>query len=252
MQACADLVAKADPDRYLSVLAAPLAARRVLLPIYAFNIEVARAPWVTAEPMIAEMRLQWWRDALDEIAKGGPVRRHEVLDELTPVIDAEGALVLDRLVAARRWDIHRGPFDDAAHFDDYLAKTSGGLMWTAARALGATDPAPVADVARAAGLASWFQAVPELMARSCQPLIDPGEDAIRALATEGLARLKSARGLQHLVPAAARPALRAGWRAGAVLKAAKADPGLVLQGGLAESEARRRAGLLWLSFRGGY
>ena len=35
-------------------MAAPVAARRVLFPLYAFNVEVARAPWVTQEAMIAE------------------------------------------------------------------------------------------------------------------------------------------------------------------------------------------------------
>ena len=78
MTACAALVEKADPDRFAAVMAGPLAARLVLFPIYAFNVEVARAPWVTQEPMIAEMRLQWWRDALEEIAEGRAVRRHRV------------------------------------------------------------------------------------------------------------------------------------------------------------------------------
>jgi phytoene/squalene synthetase len=71
LEACADLLRRGDPDRFLAAMAAPPAARRVLLPLYAFNLEVARAPQVTAEPMIAEMRLQWWRDALAEIAAGG-------------------------------------------------------------------------------------------------------------------------------------------------------------------------------------
>ena len=73
LAACAALVQRADPDRFLAVMAAPVAARRVLFPLYAMNVEVSRAPWVTAEPMIAEMRLQWWRDALAEIAGGGAV-----------------------------------------------------------------------------------------------------------------------------------------------------------------------------------
>ena len=76
LTACAALVEKADPDRFRAAMAAPVAARAVLFPLYALNVEVTRAPWVTQEPMLAEMRLQWWRDALQEIADGGPVRRH--------------------------------------------------------------------------------------------------------------------------------------------------------------------------------
>ena len=66
--ACAALVERGDPDRFAAVMAAPVAARTRLWPLYAFNLEVARAPWVTKEPMIAEMRLQWWRDVVAEPA----------------------------------------------------------------------------------------------------------------------------------------------------------------------------------------
>ena len=71
LNACAALVERGDPVRFRAAMASPMAARRVLFPLYAFNLEVARAPWVTQEPMIARMRLQWWRDALAEIAAGG-------------------------------------------------------------------------------------------------------------------------------------------------------------------------------------
>ena len=68
--ACARLVARGDLPRFRATMAAPVELRRMLFPLYAFNLEVARAPWVTAEPMIALMRLQWWRDALGEIGGG--------------------------------------------------------------------------------------------------------------------------------------------------------------------------------------
>ena len=47
VEACAALVARGDPDRFLSAMAAPVAARAVLFPLYAFNLEVAKAPWLT-------------------------------------------------------------------------------------------------------------------------------------------------------------------------------------------------------------
>jgi phytoene/squalene synthetase len=45
--ACAQLVERGDPDRFRAVMAAPPEARRVLFPIYAANVEIARAPWVS-------------------------------------------------------------------------------------------------------------------------------------------------------------------------------------------------------------
>ncbi len=69
LAACAALVERGDPDRFLAVMAAPAWARARLFPLYAFNLEVARAPWVTEEPMIAEMRLQWWRDVVESAGR---------------------------------------------------------------------------------------------------------------------------------------------------------------------------------------
>ena len=112
--ACAELVSRGDPDRFRAVLAAPVEARAQLLPLYAFNLEVARAPWVTQEPLIAEMRLQWWRDVVENAASGA-ARAHEVAGPLHDLIRDFGlpVAVLDRLIAARRWDIHREPHDGA-------------------------------------------------------------------------------------------------------------------------------------------
>lgn len=248
LNACAALVQRGDADRFLAVMAAPVAARAVLFPIYAMNLEVARAPWVTAEPMIAEMRLQWWRDALAEIAAGGPARRHEVITPLARVLPAPAAADLDALVAARRWDIYRDPFADAAALETYLDATAGTLAWAAARALcpeidAAAEPV-IRDAAQAAGVAAWLQAVPDLEARGRIPLVDGTPEGVRALARAGRTRLARARARRGAVPAAARPALLPGWQAGAILDQAIADPGRVARGDLGLSGARKRLMLM--------
>ena len=240
LNACAALVERGDPDRFLAAMAAPVAARAVLFPLYAFNVEVARAPWVTQESMIAEMRLQWWRDALDEIASGARVRAHEVTTPLAGIIDAQSAGLLDRLVQARRWDIYRDPFEDAVHFADYLDATSGHLAWVAARSLGCEQgEAAIRDIAWASGLANWFMAIPELEARGRVPLVDGRIEAVSALARDGLSRLKAS------APSAAKPALLATWRARAVLQRAAKQPERVAAGALAGSEFQRKISLLW-------
>ena len=243
LQACADVVARGDPPRFRAAMAAPVAARRVLFPLYAFNVEIARAPWVTAEPMIGEMRLQWWRDALEEIAQGGPVRRHEVVTPLAKVLDHPGAALLDAAVEARRWDLHRDPFEDEADFQAHIDATSGHLMWTAARLLGAPGQAEgaVRDVGFAAGLAAWFCAVPVLESRGCLPLPDGRAEAVAALARQGLARLNGALGQ---IPAGARPALLPAATARSLLRKAAKAPVHVAQGTLAGSEAAARLALI--------
>jgi phytoene/squalene synthetase len=252
LAACAALVERADPDRFRATLAAPPGARPVLLPLYAFNVEVSRAPWVTEEPMIAEMRLQWWRDALEEIGAGRPPRAHEVVTALAPLLDPQAAQTLDRAVAARRWDIYKDPFEDEAHFAEYLDATSGHLMWTVARALGApaeTEPV-VRDFAWGAGLAAFLRAIPELEARGRKPLPDGRPGAVQTLAREGLARIARARRSRHGLPREAAPALYAGWQAARILQQAAADPTRVAQGALGLSEFSSRARLLAVGLTG--
>ena len=243
--ACADLVARADPDRFRAVMAAPVAVRSVLFTLYAMNVEVARAPWVTAEAMIAEMRLQWWRDVLSEIASGADVRRHMVATPLAQVLDENGAAALDALVAARRWDIYKDGFEDAAHFNDYLSHTSGLLMWQAARALGAPEAAETVITAfgRATGLVRFLQAVPALEAAQRVPLVDGRAAAISGLAEAALAEILPRRKLRALAGAGA-PALAEGFQTHASLRQIAAQPGRVADGALALSPMRA-AILLW-------
>ena len=252
--ACADIVRRGDPDRFLAVMAAPPETRERLLPIHAFNLEIARAPWVTQEPLIAEMRLQWWRDALDAIGAGGPVAAHEVVTPLAGVIrTAEMPLPLfHAMIDARRRDVLAERFADEAALWAHLDATAGNLAWLAALALGADAGGEevVRDMAAADGLARWFLAVPELAARGHDPLPDHAPAAIAELTHAGRARLARARAGRGRVPRAAAPALLACWRADGILRRAAADPGRVISGGLEGAEAARRWGILWRGITG--
>ena len=242
VQACADLVQRGDPDRFAAVMAAPVAVRGRLLPLYAFNLEVARAPWVSKEPMIAELRLQWWRDVILEPTP----RAHEVAGPLHGVIHEAGLPleVMDRLIAARILDAYAEGFQDEAAFDAYLEDTGGGLMWLASVACGGRDEAAARALGWALGLANYLRAVPDLEARGRRVLVDGRAEAVRGLAAEGLARLKAARGR---VPAAAA---LAAWQVQGLLGQVVKDPLVVAEGRMGLSEFARRGGILWAAFTG--
>lgn len=247
---CADLVQQADKDRFLATMAAPVDARPLLFALYAFNIEMARAPWASAESMIAEMRLQWWRDTGAEIAAGGPVRRHHVATPLARVLPRDLAQGFDAMAEARRWDIYRDAFEDQDDMDRYIDATSGGLMWMAAASLGAADEATVRDFAYGVGLSNWFRAIPDLVAQKRVPLLDGTPQGLRALAARGLDRIESARRNRHAVSKEAGVALLAGWQAEAILRQVLRAPERVSDGSLGQSEFRRRTSLMWLASRG--
>ena len=231
-------------------MAAPVSARRILFPLYAFNVEVARAPWVTQEPMIAEMRLQWWRDALEEIAAGGPVRKHEVVDALVEVLDPKGAQLLDGLIAARRWDCYKDAFEDAAHFDSYIDATSGHLMWTAARLLGQADETAVRDFAYGVGVANLLRAIPDLEERGRMPLLDGSEAGVAQLVTQAEARVSKAVEQRAQIGPEAAPALYSGYLARPVLRQVRRDPGKVARGTLGLPPLRERIRFAHVALRG--
>jgi phytoene synthase len=251
-EALAALVERGDPDRWRAAMTAPPEARPGLMALYAFNLEIARAPWVATEPMLAQIRLQWWLDALDEIYEGKPVRRHPVVEALAKAIGAGGLPreIFVEMVDARQADVAAAPHPDRAALDLYIDRTAGHLMELAARHLGAEGAvlAVVREFARGCGIAALLRALPELRARGRDPL--PPEVAVSVLAQDGLAALARARGGRGRVAGAVTPALLAGWRAGHVLRRAAADPAAVRPGGLGRAEIVARAELLWRAFSG--
>lgn len=249
-QACADLVQKGDPDRFAALMAARPQARPALAVLYAYNLELARAPWASKEPMIAEMRLQWW---VDVVAEPAP-RAHEVAGPLHALI-RERALpvaVLQAMAEARRWDVWSEAFADPAAFQTYLDATAGGLMALSVQALGG-DAAAV-TVARqfgcAAGLGGFLRAVPALEARGRLPLVDGRPAAVQALARAGLLQMQAARRGRGALRGLARDGVLAGWQTEALLRLAARDPSAVAEDRLALSEFRRRGSLLWQALSG--
>jgi phytoene synthase len=76
-------------DFYLSALLAPRAARDDLIVLAAFEGELDRIPVGVSEPMLAEIRLQWWRDAVGGFA-GGAVSGNPIADALAHVVARHG------------------------------------------------------------------------------------------------------------------------------------------------------------------
>lgn len=254
VDACAELVSKGDPDRFAATMTAPPALRAKLLPLYAFNLEVARAPWVTQEPMIAEMRLQWWADAVEEIFTDAMVRRHEVVTPLAEVIVAAQLprAPFDALIEARRrHDAQGQAFADDARLLDYLDATSGGLMALAVAAAGADDG--VQGCARlfgqGSGAANMLAAMPVLLAEGRYEFHAKPEAIAELLVHNGRKALHAARKDAAQVPRDFAPVMLSGWQADYVLKRAR-DFEAVKMGQLLPSEFRRRASLNWRALTG--
>ena len=81
------VVRRADPDRWLaSRFIADRRARADVVALYAFDHELARVRRLASNALLAEIRLAWWREALDEVFAAGPVRAHPVARALAQVV----------------------------------------------------------------------------------------------------------------------------------------------------------------------
>lgn len=164
LSASAELVRRYDRDRFLTALFAPADRREDLFALYAFNYEVAKTREVVSEPLLGQIRLQWWREAVAEIYAGGQ-RRHEVAEPLARAIERHGLprALFDRLIDARAFDLEGAAPATLEALEDYADATGGALVELALHVLGAAEPAALAaarQVGTAWALTGLARAVP--------------------------------------------------------------------------------------------
>lgn len=153
------LVRAHDRERYLSALFSPKPVREDLMVLYAFHCELSRVPNLVSEPMLGEIRLQWWRDVLDGIGSGVATGN--------PLADALGLAIahhnlpvaqLKGMIDARSADLDGGGFDDFQALKAYLYKSEGAVFALSAKMLG-MDSASVTRAANAAAVAHGLKKV---------------------------------------------------------------------------------------------
>ena len=152
-----------DPDRFLAALFAPPEKREAIFTLIAFNHELARAREAASHPMAALIRLQWWRDALEEARQGKPARRHEVAEPLHAAITASAldAAALEAMIDVREAEAEEAGIPTEADFVAWLRGTAGGFAYAAGLALGGSveDAEKLRALGAAYGLAGVLRSV---------------------------------------------------------------------------------------------
>ncbi len=207
-----------DWDRFMCALFAPAARRDGLYALLAFNLEVAKNREVVSEPLIGEMRLQWWRDAIEKVYSSGPepVAGHYVLEHLPGLIHERGLSRqwFDAMLDARQVDLVNEPFADLHALIDYADATSASLNMLMLESFRGNSPVAddkwdeVCEAARGIGIA-WamiglMRAIPNWAGQGRSPLppslldecgltpeqdLTPGEDFGAGAAVERLCRI---------------------------------------------------------------
>jgi NADH dehydrogenase [ubiquinone] 1 alpha subcomplex assembly factor 6 len=146
-------VRRIDPDRYLTALFAPPERRPGLFALIAFNYEIARVREAVTEPILGQIRLQWWREAVEKIYAGSPPPPHETAMALAAAV-AEHRLdrdALEWLMDARETDLSPTPPERLEDLIVYASTSAGTLLELMLQVLGVEHDAAAEDAARAAG-----------------------------------------------------------------------------------------------------
>ncbi|MFM9846794.1 MAG: phytoene/squalene synthase family protein [Hyphomicrobiaceae bacterium] len=198
---------RGEPDRYLAALLAPKSVRGDLAALAAFSAELARIAQIVREPMVGEIRLQWWRDALETIARGESTA-HPVADALAGAMRRHHlpAALLQSLIDATSVELGIEAASDERALGAYLEAAEGALFRLTLRVLGVPDKprldATVSAAARAYGIARRPGRLllalhgPELVLpgpQSGSALPGEARDALAALREEAKAALMAVR-----------------------------------------------------------
>lgn len=143
-----------DPDRYFATLFLPHGAGEAVRALYAFNADVASVRDRAKEPAPGEIRLQWWVDALTGEGHGA-VRQNPLADALLDAIEKYRLPTgpLQRLIAARRFDLYGDPMPDLPSFEGYSGETASVLYQLAAMILNQGVEVETGDAAGHLGVA---------------------------------------------------------------------------------------------------
>jgi phytoene synthase len=158
LEHCTALVKAADEDLWLCLPYVDRADRLRVAALYALAIELRRIPAAVSEAPLGEIRLQWWRDALDEILQGQTPRAHPVVQALAAsgAVDQRMRDIAERGIEARARLLYDEAFESAANLGEFFADAEG---WLAEVLTPGADVASVRASAAAYALARWSPAL---------------------------------------------------------------------------------------------
>lgn len=122
-----------DRDRWLVTLWAPAAARAGLFALWALDLALVRIVETTTEPRLGEIRLAWWREALQRLDTAPPPPE--------PVLNALATAVLPRVTGAALAGLEDGALAWLGGDPGEAARLRGQALFAAAALLlGGGDP----------------------------------------------------------------------------------------------------------------
>jgi phytoene synthase len=165
---CFELVRTKDHDRFLTVLFAPDELKEDLCALYAFNHEIAKISETVSEPMLGEIRLQWWREVIEGIydhiedKSKNNLRQHDVVEPLAKAIEEHKLPknLFIEIIDGRTDDIYPENPKTMDDLEVYLRKTSSNITVLAGIIVGCREIEALEELGLAWGMLGIIRAVP--------------------------------------------------------------------------------------------
>lgn len=128
-----------EPERALALSYAPMAARPALAALFALDETLGGIVRTTREPIVGQMRLTWWYEALVALDTAAPPAE-PTLQTLHDVVLPHGASGRSLAGMTDGWEVLLEETLDAAAMDRFADARGGQLFAAAAMVLGCDDP----------------------------------------------------------------------------------------------------------------
>ncbi|KAJ6261891.1 hypothetical protein Dda_2690 [Drechslerella dactyloides] len=167
---CLNLLKSHDHPSFILSAFVPFPARNAHLAIRAFNIDLARIADAVSNPTVGRMRMQFFRDAIENTFAGRPPQEPTAL-LLARVLHAD-ALPLTKsfflkLIAAREGYLSNRPYASLDALESYAESTYSSLQYLSLESLGfrsANLDHVASHIGKAAGIAAVLRGTPVLAA----------------------------------------------------------------------------------------
>ncbi|KAI9593784.1 isoprenoid synthase domain-containing protein [Syncephalis fuscata] len=169
---CRDLVRKHDYDHYLAGLLYPRQVRDGYWALRALFIELSSIRDVVSEHHIGQMRLQFWRDAIDQVFSGNTPKQHPVIvaiaHTLTSKVASGGAPMVSaswikRIINEREKDVIQPYYNSLAELENYTEATHASAIYLQLELLGIRNLAAdhtASHIGKAYGIVTLLRATP--------------------------------------------------------------------------------------------
>ncbi|WP_375606261.1 MULTISPECIES: phytoene/squalene synthase family protein [unclassified Bartonella] len=161
---CLDILRTIDRDRYISVLFAPKKKRQALAALYVFNAEVSRIRESVHDPLIGEIRLRWWYDAIahgEMQTSGNNPILNDLLKAMTLFNLPKTAFL--RYCDAQILDLYHNPIETLHDLEHYCSETAGIILQLSCQILDPETAQEFTDIYEYGGISQGLSGVLRLL-----------------------------------------------------------------------------------------